>query len=541
MDIKVFPSEIAGEIQAPPSKSAAHRALICAGLCGVPGKESRVAPLDDSQDMRATKSGLEALGVRMEETKRPDGRLDLKVIAGTETSVTAPRLLDIAKGLDVSKGLDPERLDATEGLNATEGINILEGINVSKDLNASEGINVSEIDCGESGSTYRFFLPIMAALGKPARFIGSGKLPERPMGPMFELLESKGIRCERPVGKSLPLNLSGALNGGIYEIRGDLSSQYVTGLLLALPLLRADSEIRITTKLESGPYVEMTLDLLDRSGIRVRRTKQGFFIPGGQIYQGGNHIVEGDYSNAAFHLCAAAIRGKPGTGVTVIGLDPESAQGDKAIVKLLSRFGAEISTVELSEELSQENGAEPDDGGQDFGNRRRGRKIAVTVKPGTGPLKGIEIDAGDIPDLVPVLAATAVYAVGKTVIYNAGRLRIKESDRLAAISAGLLRIGAKVREYEDRLEIMGLGERDGSGAVPRAEGRGTAPMNGSLPGGAAVSAENDHRIAMAMSVAALGCREPVVICGAECVRKSYPNYFEDLKVLGGKTDVIDLG
>lgn len=482
MDVKVFPSEVSGQIQAPPSKSAAHRALICAGLCGVPGKESRVAPLDDSQDMRATKSGLEALGVRLEETKRSDGRLDLKVIAG-------------------------------EGARAG-GHNRDSNVASAGGLAGGQAIRLPEIDCGESGSTYRFFLPIMAALGRTTRFTGKGKLPERPMDPIFELLESKGLRCQRPVGKSLPLEISGTLGGGVYEIRGDLSSQYITGLLLALPLLPIDSEIRITTKLESGPYVEMTLDLLAGSGIRIQRTGTGFFIPGGQSYQGGDYIVEGDYSNAAFHLCAAAVRGKPGMGVTVQGLEPDSAQGDKAVVELLSRFGADIST------------------------ERSGRQIAVTVKPGDAPLKGIEIDAADIPDLVPVLAATAVYADGKTVIYNAGRLRIKESDRLAAISAGLTKIGANVEEYEDRLEIFGTGLR---GSLEASSGTGRLPEDGTLPGGVSVSAENDHRIAMAMSVAALGCREPVVICGAECVKKSYPNYFGDLQVLGGKTDVIDLG
>ena len=330
--------------------------------------------------------------------------------------------------------------------------------------------------CGESGSTLRFLLPLVGALGAKAVFLREGRLPERPLAPFDGELRRHGMTLE---SEGARLFVSGRLRGGDWTLPGDVSSQYISGLLMALPLLSGDSRLLLSSPLESAPYVEMTGQALRAA--RVRFTQEGllYTIPGGQRPALPAAVaVEGDWSNAAFFLAIGALSS---AGVTVEGLDGASAQGDRAILELLGRFGARVTVS----------------GG------------AVTVR--RGELRGITIDAAQIPDLVPVLAALGSLAEGETRIENAARLRLKESDRLQSTAAMLSALGARVREEGDGLVIRG---------------------RASLDGGEAESF-SDHRIAMAAAVAACGSSAPVTLRGAECVEKSYPRFWEDFASLGG--------
>lgn len=335
------------------------------------------------------------------------------------------------------------------------------------------------MDAGESGSTLRFLLPVVGALGIRGSFALQGRLAKRPLSPLYEALKEHGMRLSRQ-GVS-PLSFSGHLKSGAYALPGNVSSQFITGLLFALPILPGDSTLTVTGRLESAGYVDMTLRTLDRFGIRVERVMGNmgtvYEIPGGQRYQApADYRVEGDWSNAAFWLAAGAI-GKETVAVT--GLSASSAQGDKEILDLLRRFGAEVKQEE----------------------------DRVTVHPAGGRLTGIEIDAGGIPDLVPVLSLVASVAKGETLIRGAGRLRAKESDRLTAIHEVLGSLGAEVEEMPDALLIRGK-ER--------------------LTGGAADSV-NDHRIAMMAAIASLITEGPVTLTGWEAASKSYPSFYEVLR------------
>lgn len=336
------------------------------------------------------------------------------------------------------------------------------------------------LPCKESGSTLRFLLPVCCALGISAEFQMEGRLPQRPLSPLYEELTAHGATLSAP--GSNPLRVSGQLLPGDYTLSGGVSSQYFSGLLFALPLLAGDSVLRVEGRLESRPYLDLTLGALGAFGIRVMEEAQVFHIPGGQKYTSPGALhVEGDWSNAAFWLCAGAMGGAP---VTCTGLDLNSAQGDRAIVPILERFGARVSVA----------------GDQ------------VTVSPGT--LRGIHIDAENIPDLVPILSVVASAAAGTTTIGNAGRLRLKESDRLRTVTALLTALGGEIWETEAGLVI-----------------RGTASLHGGD-----VSAAGDHRIAMSAAIAATRCTAPVVIRGAQAVNKSYPRFFDDYRALGGNAE-----
>ncbi|MEL7601623.1 MAG: 3-phosphoshikimate 1-carboxyvinyltransferase [Bacillota bacterium] len=336
-----------------------------------------------------------------------------------------------------------------------------------------------QLDCGESGTTLRLLLPVAAALCKRARLIGRGRLPERPLAELIRCLSAHGVCFDHD---RLPLSLSGELRAGEYSIPGDVSSQYISGLLLALPLLAGDSSIRLTSPLESAGYVDMTLSALSRFGVIAQTKPGGFFVPGKQAYRSPGCVrAEGDWSNAAFFLAAGAI-GKP---VTCTGPDAASAQPDRVILELLGRFGADVTW----------------------------RDGAVTVSP--APLTGMDIDVSQSPDLVPILAVLGCAAAGQTRLYNARRLRMKESDRLSAVAAMLRAFGAAVEELPDELVITG----------------------GALSGGSVDCCE-DHRIAMAAAVAATIAAGETTLTGTECVEKSYPSFFEDFVSLGGSTDVV---
>jgi 3-phosphoshikimate 1-carboxyvinyltransferase len=392
-------SILCGELTAPPSKSAAHRALICSFLAG----GGTVEPVISSDDMRATQGVLEAL--------KNGG---------------------------------------------------------------------STLDCMESGSTLRFLIPVAAALGREVNFTGCGRLPSRPLDEYVRLLGEHGVKVTTQGG--LPFTVSGKLRNGSFEVNGDVSSQYITGLLLALPLLGGDSAVILKTPLQSKPYVDITLDVLGTYGIKIKETDFGYLIKGNQKYSKRDFTVEGDWSQAAFFLAAGAIGGN----VRVNGVRPDSKQGDSAIAAILERFGAQVET------------------GSDY------------ASCSCGELTGIELDASDIPDLVPIISVTAAFAKGRTVINGVSRLRYKESDRVESICRNLRALGADVTADENAIIING----------------------GKALKGTELDGFGDHRIVMAFSVAALFADGKTVIDGAESIDKSYPSFFEDYNSLGGKANVL---
>jgi len=340
------------------------------------------------------------------------------------------------------------------------------------------------LDCGESGSTLRFLLPVVAALGCGGRFVGAGRLPDRPIGPLVASLRQGGVTVDRD---RLPLTLKGKLRPGEYPLPGDVSSQFISGMLLALPLLPGGGAVRLREPLESSGYVEMTMETLEKFSVPVTAGDGGFLIPPGRGYRSpGKVAIEGDWSNMAFFLAGGALGGQ----VRCLGLSPASAQKDKAVVGLLRRFG---STIRWEEEALETTG---------------------------GPLTGVTgIDAREIPDIIPVLAAVAAHARGKTLFEKAARLRLKESDRLQSTASMIRALGGDAREGPDHLVVTG-----------------GAPLKGG-----SVDCRGDHRIAMAGTIAALGCRGETTLLGAEAVNKSYPTFFQDYRLLGGDCDVVNDG
>lgn len=331
------------------------------------------------------------------------------------------------------------------------------------------------LDCAESGSTFRFLIPVACAKGG-AVFTGAGRLAQRPLSPLYELLCTHG--CELSPQGEFPFSVKGKLRPGTFSIDGGVSSQFISGLLFALPLLKGDSVLQVTGEVQSYPYIKMTLDALKAFSIEVREENHVYSIPGNQCYSStGDVIAEGDWSNAAFFAVMGAFSQK---GITIDGLRQDSLQGDKAICELLAQSGAEVRFVENS----------------------------VTVRHRN--LQGIRIDAAQIPDLVPILAVLACGAVGRTVIYNAQRLRLKESDRIETVFRMVSSLGGDIQKTEDGFVVEGTG---------------------SLLGGT-VDGANDHRIVMAAAAASCICKNPVYICGAEAVEKSYPHFFNDMEKLG---------
>ncbi len=422
MNIKIRQGKLKGSVHIISSKSNVHRLLLAAALADKP---TEIAMKGHSEDIEATGSCLMALGSQVESS--PKGAYVTPIIAGTK--------------------------------------------------------RVAILDCRESGSTLRFLLPVAAALGQNILVEGKGRLPERPIDTLTELMAKHGCSLN---STHLPLEVSGKLMGGRYELPGNISSQFVTGLLFALPLLDTDSEIILTTKGESMGYISMTLHTLSLFGIEITKTESGYFVKGGQEYKTPAYVqAEGDWSNAAFWLCAGAVCGE----MTCTGLQMDSPQGDKAILDILKQFGAVVEVVEDT----------------------------VTVKGGN--LHGCHIDGAQIPDLVPILSVLAAAAKGDTLIYNAGRLRIKESDRLAAMADCLTRLGISVEEGKDYLLIHG-----GKRKVSEED--------------VWIDAYHDHRIAMSAAIASIVLKQGVIVEGAECVAKSYPGFFADFIRLGGGADVL---
>lgn len=413
MNLKITPSPLCGEVSIPPSKSAAHRALICAAFGN---GESRVEPYCTSKDIKATVSCLKALGCEIEED---------------------------SKGYTLKAGKTPE---------------------------------TAEFSFSESGSTARFLLPVAAALGGEFTATGEGRLPERPMKVLCDLLREQGVEVS---SDNLPITLSGKMQGGEFFLPGNISSQYISGLMMAAPLMNGDTLINLTTPPQSVGYIDMTVEALGERGVKVEETDNGWKISGGQGYRAGSLKIEGDWSQAAFFMSAAAIGGD----IKIGGLNFASRQGDMAALDVFAAFGADIT---LENDI-------------------------LHVRKGT--LRGIEVNAADIPDMVPAIAATAAFAKGKTVIRSAERLRIKESDRIKTTLAALEAMGIETEELPDGMVIYG-----------------------GNPKGGVIDGANDHRIVMAFSVAAAYAEGESRIIGAEAINKSYPEFFEDFKGIGGKAE-----
>ncbi len=412
-NVTIKPSSLSGKVTVPPSKSDVHRALICAALStGV----SVISPVAFSQDILATLDCIAALGADVE-----------------------------IKGDSVS--IDPK--------------------NMFKNKTA-------ELNCRESGSTVRFFIPIAAAGGVSTVFSGKGRLPMRPLDVYSRLLPQHGVECITAGG--LPFEIVGKLTSGKFDLPGNISSQFITGLLFALPLLEGDSVIHLTSPLQSKGYIDMTIAVQARFGVKITQKNGDYYISGGQTYTPCAYATEGDWSQAAFFLAAGALGGD----VSVRGVRFDSRQGDKEIVSLLDRFGAKVTINDFHTECSEDK------------------------------LRGIDIDASQIPDLVPILSVVSAFAEGTTRIYNAERVRLKESDRLEAMYRALSACGANIVQTEDGLIIHG----------------------GSLHGGI-VNGCNDHRIVMSMAIAALRADEEIIISDKESISKSYDTFFDDYTMLGG--------
>ncbi len=330
---------------------------------------------------------------------------------------------------------------------------------------SAHGGGLPHLDCGESGSTLRFLIPVALALRGGGVFTGRGRLMERPQEPYLALFREKGIAYWQEGGV---LTVQGSLTPGIYTLPGNVSSQFITGLLYALPLLAGDSEICLTTPLESAGYVDMTMDALRQFGVEAGYDgERRFTIPGGQAYTSCPCAVEPDWSQAGFWYAARGI----GNAVETLGMNPDSCQGDR----ILDQWARQLS------------------------------------QPGE-----VVLDVSGSPDLVPPIAAWCALREGQTTrLVNAGRLRIKESDRLETVTSELRKLGAEIEEGLDYLTIHGVSR---------------------LHGGETTS-HNDHRIAMMLAIAATVCTTPVVIAGAEAVEKSYPNFWEHYTALGGRIEV----
>lgn len=406
-----------GAVRIPASKSQAHRLLILAAL----GEEEITLLCDGiSADIAATAACLNALGAEIREGAA--GELQVRPIR------EIPRELCV-------------------------------------------------LPCGESGSTLRFLLPVAGALGADCVFLREGRLPRRPLAPFDAELTAHGMTLREEGDK---LYCSGTLQSGDYTLPGDVSSQYISGLLMALPRLPGESRLTVTGSMESTAYITMTEDALRLAGVELNRIENGWRTAGHARYRlPCRCAVEGDWSSAAFFLCMGALSSE---GVTVTGLNRMSSQGDRAVLAVLRRFGA---VVEEGEE-------------------------EIVVKEGA--LRGTVIDAAEIPDLTPTLAALAATAEGETRVINGARLRLKESDRIKTTCDLIHALGGKAEEQAEGLVVTGVT---------------------TLRGGT-VNPYGDHRIAMAAAVAACACVGDVVIPQSECAGKSYPRFWQDFGALKGE-------
>lgn len=415
MDLNITPSVLSGTISAPPSKSHAHRLIIAGALSKGASKIDNIVLSDD---IVATINACASLGAKVE-------------IGKNSITITGGKFKHKAN-----------------------------------------------INCIESGTTFRFFLPIVGATKTKTTFTGSGRLPQRPYETLANTLSSHGMKFSKT--KGLPTEVKGKLTSGVFEIFGDVSSQFISGLLFAAPLLKNDSEIIILGDLQSKSYVDMTVDTLNKFGLSVSKTQKGYYVRSGHKYTAGNFSVESDFSNTAFWLAAGAFSEK---GISITNLDFDSLQGDKIIIDIMKNMGANIVID----------------------------KNKCTVKK--SKLNATEIDVSQIPDIAPILAVLLAYAEGESAITGCERLRIKESDRYKATCDILTTLGVKYKAVKDTIKIFGTAGE---------------PFEGGRFDGYA-----DHRIVMASAVASTNCKESCSITTSEAVKKSYPDFFTDFENLGG--------
>ena len=419
MNVIIHPKKLKGDVLIPPSKSLSHRAIIAA--CLAKGT-SVISNISFSKDINATIGAMEALGAKV-------------VKNGNELTITGSSVKRVG--------------------------------------------NI--IDANESGSTIRFMIPIALVNSEPITFTGKNHLVNRPLDSYFEIFDKQGIKYEHDKGVYLPLKVNGGLKSGLYEIRGDISSQFITGLLYALPLLDGDSKIVITTQLESIGYIDLTLDVLKSFGIEiVNKDYKEFIIKGNQEYKANNYVVEGDYSQTAFFLVGGAL----GNDINLLGMKDVSLQGDKKIIDDIKSMNGNITF---------ENGI---------------------LKCEPSETTGAVIDFSQSPDLGPALSVLASVSKGTSHFINASRLRIKECDRITCVLEELNKMGANISETPDSMIIHGVDKLHGC----------------------VVDSHNDHRLAMAFAMAATICDSDVKILNAECVSKSYPHFWEDYVKLGGCID-----
>lgn len=412
MNIQISPRKLKGTVSVPSSKSMVHRAVICAALAS---GISHLTGIDDSKDIEATLQIIQAFGAHV----RKNGS-DI-IMSG----IVSPQPTAIA-------------------------------------------------NCCESGSTLRFLIPVAAALGIRTEFRGQGRLPKRPITPYIRELSQKGVTFS--YDNTMPFLIQGKLQSGVFHLEGDISSQFITGLLLALPLLDGDSQIIMTSPLQSKPYADMTIDCMRKFGVNVTETPEGnYLIPGNQSYQAADLHIEGDFSQAAFFYVANYL----GNNIALENIPEHSMQGDRRIVEIIEE---------------------------------------MRTKKANGENAAFNVDATDIPDLVPILAVLGTFGDDVSIITGAERLRIKESDRLTATSQLINTLGGNVIVHEDGLEIHPV----------------------SILQGGIVDSFADHRIAMCAAIAATCCEEPVTILGAECVEKSYPAFYQVYQDLGGNCHGIIL-
>lgn len=425
-EIRIKPLQLGGSVVIPPSKSLAHRYIIGGALCE---GEAVVSNLQRSKDIEATIEVMSNLGVDFSLMADEEGRLTYRI----------------------------------------------------KGHGGAFQLTNSDFQCNESGSTLRFLIPILLLITEEVVVRGQGKLVERPLDVYYDILKEQGIEYKNAKGH-LPLVLSYGrrkLSSGVFKVRGDISSQFITGLLYALPLLEGDSRIEMTTNLESRPYVDLTIKALKDFGIKIiNNDYQSFEIPGKQKYLGGSYKVEGDFSQVAFFAVGGLIGSKP---IKVTGLNKNSLQGDKAIIDIIKKMQGQVEELE--------------DGYIFYPSKTQ----------------GITIDIKECPDLVPALTVLAALSEGETRIINGERLKIKESNRLESTSKELIKLGADIEILEDSLLI-----------------RGVEGFNGGL-----VDSWNDHRVAMSLGVASQRASGDLILTGADSVAKSYPGFWDDFKKLGG--------
>ena len=423
MNMTFFPAPLKGTIAAPASKSEAHRRMICAGLTK---GATTLGGFMDSDDMAATARCLKALGALI--------------------------------------GQQDEALTITG--------------------RAKKITKLPVLDCGESGSTLRFFVPIALAMTKGGVFRMHGRLGQRPMDVYQDLFVPRGVRWRMGVGcdGAAELTVRGELEPGHYVLPGNVSSQFVSGLLFALPLLEEDSTLTVQPPVESAGYIRMTVEALQQSGVKLEETASfSWRIEGNQQYQAKDGRLSGDYSQAAVLLCASAL----GHQLTVTGLAQETTQGDRAVLKHLAALGAMVQEGE-------------------FG-------VTVTADK----LTGATLDMAGCPDIAPILALVCQMAEGESRLTGCGRLRLKECDRLAATVETLNLLGGNARAEGDAIVIQGVK---------------------ALKGGVTLPAYNDHRMVMLGMIAATIAQEPVVVSGVEALNKSWPEFVNVYKNLGGKVE-----